>query len=67
MRMITMGAALWLALTVCGAAAQTDGPGPDPEGPVFVEGINLGTYWYGKPIDKKDLIGKVVLLEIWGS
>ena len=28
---------------------------------------NLGTYWYGAPIDKKDLLGKVVLWETWGS
>ena len=29
--------------------------------------LNLGTYWYGASIDKRDLIGKVVLVEIWGS
>ena len=32
-----------------------------------IDGLNLGTYWYGAPIDKRDLIGKVVLVEIWGS
>ena len=29
--------------------------------------LDLGTYWYGASIDKRDLIGKVVLVEIWGS
>lgn len=32
-----------------------------------VEGLNLGAYWYGAEIDKADLTGKVVLVEIWGS
>ena len=32
-----------------------------------VEELNLGTYWYGVDVDKRDLIGKVVLVEIWGS
>ena len=29
--------------------------------------LNLGEYWYGTKIDKADLVGKVVLVEIWGS
>ena len=32
-----------------------------------VEELNLGTYWYGVDVDKRALIGKVVLVEIWGS
>ena len=32
-----------------------------------IDGLNIGTYWYGAPVDKRDLIGKVVLVEIWGS
>jgi len=32
-----------------------------------VEDLNLGTYWYGVDVDKRALIGKVVLVEIWGS
>ena len=32
-----------------------------------VDELNLGTYWYGANVDKRALIGKVVLVEIWGS
>lgn len=32
-----------------------------------VDDLNLGTYWYGAPLEIKDLRGKVVLVEIWGS
>ncbi len=28
---------------------------------------NLGEYWYGAKITKDDLVGKVVLFEIYGS
>ncbi len=36
-------------------------------GPIKVEGLRLGNYWYGARITNKDLIGKVVLVETWGS
>ena len=51
-----------LALPLC----ADDGQGtaaPDAS----VEELNLGTYWYGVDVDKRALIGKVVLVEIWGS
>lgn len=32
-----------------------------------VEGLRLGEYWYGSQITHDDLIGKVVLVELWGS
>jgi hypothetical protein len=32
-----------------------------------VEGLRLGDYWYGSQITHDDLIGKVVLVELWGS
>ena len=32
-----------------------------------IQDLSLGTYWYGAPLDKKALLGKVVLVEIWGS
>ncbi len=32
-----------------------------------VEELNLGTYWYGPKVTKDDLVGKVVLVELWGS
>ena len=32
-----------------------------------IDKFNLGTYWYGAKIDKKDLMGKVVVYEIWGK
>ena len=28
--------------------------------------LNTGTYIYGAPLDKKALMGKVVVMELWG-
>ena len=63
-------------LTICGVLAATalltlplfagEGKGTaDPD--AHIKDLNLGDYWYGAEIDKKDLLGKVVLVEIWGS
>ncbi|MFT7618733.1 MAG: hypothetical protein ACI97A_002380 [Planctomycetota bacterium] len=32
-----------------------------------VDQIQMGEYWMGAQVESKDLIGKVVLLEYWGS
>jgi hypothetical protein len=53
-----------LALAAVAAAEAGQGPA-DPD--AKVEGLNLGTYWYGAKITHEDLVGKVVLVEIWGS
>lgn len=56
-------AALFAAVILFAAPAlpaQTDGD-------LHIEQLNLGEYWGGAPIDKRDLIGKVTLVEIWGS
>jgi hypothetical protein len=54
-----------IAVAVLAVAAL---PAPaQPEGDLRVEQLNLGTYWGGAPIDQRDLIGKVTLVEIWGS
>jgi hypothetical protein len=29
--------------------------------------LSLGEYWYGAEITHDDLVGKVVLVELWGS
>lgn len=47
--------------------AQDHGQGPVEPGPITVADLNLGTHWFGPEIDNKDLLGKVVLVEIWGS
>ncbi|MGE4158004.1 MAG: hypothetical protein AB7F75_02780 [Planctomycetota bacterium] len=31
-----------------------------------IDQINLGSHIYGAPIDKKSLMGKVVVMELWG-
>ena len=46
--------------------AADEGQGTAAPG-ATVDELNLGTYWYGVDVDKRDLIGKVVLVEIWGS
>jgi len=53
---------LWLAgPALCGEGQGT--AAPDTE----ISGLNIGAHWYGAEIDKADLKGKVVLVEIWGS
>ena len=32
-----------------------------------VEELHLGEYWFGAEVSHEDLIGKVVLVELWGS
>ncbi len=53
-----------LLLTVPAYAEQGQGTA---EADARVDDLNIGTHWYGAEIDKRDLIGKVVLVEIWGS
>ncbi|MHC4452553.1 MAG: hypothetical protein ACYS0E_20830 [Planctomycetota bacterium] len=55
------------ALALATIVMADSGQGPVDSGPVLVENLRLGTYWYGAKITNKDLIGKVVLVEIWGS
>ena len=56
-------ALLGLTLTVFAGAGQ----GPVKPGPIVIEDFNIGTYWFGAKISNKDLLGKVVLVETWGS
>jgi hypothetical protein len=37
------------------------------EGESRIADLRLGTYWYGAKITNADLVGKVVLVELWGS
>ena len=63
MRTLTMSLlALLLALPAPGQDATAD-----PAIGASLQEADLGTYWYGTLVDKRDLIGKVVLMEIWGS
>ena len=55
------------ALTLSTLVLADSGQGPVDAGPIVTDGLNLGTYWYGVRLTKKELIGKVVLVEIWGS
>ncbi len=66
-----IGSLLAAATLIVAATFAIGGEGQGPvEGDasnVRLEGSRLGEYWYGAPITKKDLAGKVVLFEIWGS
>ena len=55
------------ALLLAGIVYAGEGQGPVSPGPIAVEGLRLGTFWTGKAISHNDLVGKVVLVEIWGS
>ena len=56
-----LACALLLATALCTPVLAED------ETVSRIEDLNLGTYWYGAPLEIKDLRGKVVLVEIWGS
>ncbi len=66
MRRITFLLGLAVVLLVLPMALAEEGQGT-AEPNTRVEGLNLGTYWYGSEIATQDLVGKVVLVEIWGS
>jgi len=34
---------------------------------ITIDDLNVGTHWYGPKVTAKDLAGKVVLVEMWGS
>jgi hypothetical protein len=55
---IPLVAALLLFAVASGARAEE---------PLTLDGLNLGEYWYGARVSKKDLLGKVVLVELYGS
>ena len=61
-------------LIVAGALVAAVGLAWADQGQVPIEGDNvrieklrLGEYWYGAPLSQADLVGKVVLVELWGS
>ncbi|NJN14329.1 MAG: hypothetical protein HC813_01390 [Planctomycetes bacterium] len=56
---------LLLALVSLPAAADS-GQGTAEPG-ARVEELRLGTHWQGPELAHEDLIGKVVLVELWGS
>ena len=64
MRLLPFALALLLPTLT---AAAGDGQGPVKPGPIEIGDFNMGTYWFGAKITNKDLLGKVVLIETWGS
>lgn len=50
-----------------GSAVAEQGQGPVEGDVVRVEKLRIGEHWYGAPLTHDDLIGKVVLVELWGS
>ena len=63
-RNVMIAAALTAAV---GFAAADEGQGPVKGDNIRIDDLRLGEYWYGAPLSQSDLIGKVVLVEIWGS
>ena len=67
MRILTV-AGLLLATAAFLALPLDAGEGQGSADPnASIDDLKLGTYWYGAEVDKRDLIGRVVLVEIWGS
>ena len=67
-RSLFVAAALspWAAATPAAVTLAEAGQGTAAEDARLDE-LRFGTYWYGAPIGHEDLIGKVVLVELWGS
>ena len=64
-RLLVAGAVTLMAFAGSHAfGAEGQGPADDD---VRIDDLRFGEYWYGQNITLKDLKGKVVLLEIWGS
>ena len=61
--------ALAAVLLTCLSAGDESGETPASAIPdTTLQEARLGEYWYGAPItDLKELLGKVVLWETWGS
>ncbi len=55
---------LTVAVAVAALAVAADA---EPVLDARIGEANLGEYWYGAKITKDDLVGKVVLFEIYGS
>lgn len=56
------------ALCFPGAALADEGTEPADEAETStIDDLFLGEHWFGAEIEDEDLIGKVVLFEIWGS
>ena len=64
LRNVMIAAALTAAV---GLATADQGQGPVKGDNIRIDDLRLGEYWYGAPLSQADLIGKVVLVEIWGS
>ena len=55
-----------LALLAVLALGMPQAGAEDPA-PITLDGLDLGTHWFGPKITKEDLAGKVVLYVMWGS
>ena len=58
MRATTLFLILFLALAPAGIRAEDE---------LSIDQLNVGTGWFGPQVTAKDLAGKVVLVELWGS
>ena len=54
---IAIGVAIWAIPSVQAG----------PKGESQIQKLRLGEYWFGAEVKQADLVGKVVLVEIWGS
>ena len=67
LRNVTAAAALLAAVALVSSGWAGEGQGKVKSDNVRIDDLRLGEYWYGAPLSQSDLIGKVVLVEIWGS
>ena len=48
-------------------ARAAEGQGPVTGDVVRIEDLSFGEHWFGPELSQEDLVGKVVLVEMWGS
>lgn len=60
---VPASALMLLALTCACIPAHAE----EPAKTSWISDLQLGDHWYGAEISHDDLVGKVVLFEIWGS
>jgi hypothetical protein len=56
-----------IAFALLAAAFVLAPPASAAPDDITIADLNLGQYWAGPKVSNKDLLGKVVLVEIYGS
>ena len=56
-----------LPILLCAVSLMGAGAAGDTDIEANIKNLRMGTHWGGPQVQPNDLIGKVVLVEVWGS